>query len=182
MAAWQVPIVKLRTGESVHSGHLSGLLGGKSIADGIMGVVGGLINASSDHSVLMLPAQMLYLLHNGRPFNILPELHAAATASAVFGSTGRHWTLYIANTLTRQLNFQDAMGGMPGRSQPPQLVSLRTWLTNSVSDGAPWSVKKKPTPPQSDINQEHTRGNDCGLGAIYGLMHYIQQEAMRSPR
>ena len=49
-----------------------------------MDVVGGLINASRDHSVLVLPAQMLYLLHNGWPFNILPELRDEATTIVVF--------------------------------------------------------------------------------------------------
>ena len=138
VAGRQVPIVELRTGETVHSGHLAGLLGGESIVDGIMDVVGGLVNAFSDHAVLVLPAQMLYLLHSGRSFNILPELRHAATTISVFGNTGRHWTLYIANTLTRQLYSQDTMDDRKGRSQPPQLETLWTWPTNNVSDGAPW--------------------------------------------
>ena len=91
----------------------------------------------------------------------------------MFGNSGSHWTLYIANTLTRHLYFQDTMGDRPERQHPVQLDTLRTWLTNNVSDGAPWTVKKMPAPPQSDLNQERTRGNDCGMGAIYGLMHYI---------
>ena len=87
-AGRQVPIVELRTGETVHSGHSAELLGEESIADGIMDVVVGLINFSSDLSVLVLPVQMLYLLHNVRPFNILPELRQAATSIAVFGNSG----------------------------------------------------------------------------------------------
>ena len=137
MARLQVLIIELRTGETEHTGHLAGLLGGESIADAIMDVVGGLINASRDHSVLVLPTQMLYLLHAGRPFNILPELRHAATNIAVFGNTDRHWTLYIANTLTRQLYFQDTMSDRPEKTHLPQLETLRVWLTNNVSDGAP---------------------------------------------
>ena len=100
-----MPIVELRTGETVRSGHLAGLLGGESIADAIIDVVVGLVNASRDHSVLVLSAQLLYLLQLGRPFNILPELRHAATSIAVFGNSGSHWTLYIANKQTRQLYF-----------------------------------------------------------------------------
>ena len=96
-----MPIVELRTGETVHTGHLAGLLGGENIADAVIDVIGGLLNEARGHSVLVLPAQMLYLLQQGRPFNILPELRNAATSIAVFGNSGSHWTLYIANTLTR---------------------------------------------------------------------------------
>ena len=85
--------MELRTGKTVHSGHLAGLLGGENIADAIMDVVGGLVNASRDHSVLVLPAQLLYLLQLGRPFNILPELRQAATSIAVFGNSSSHWTM-----------------------------------------------------------------------------------------
>ena len=177
-----MPIVELRTGETVHTGHLAGLLGGENIADAVIDVIGGLLNEARGHSVLVLPAQMLYLLQQGRPFNILPELRNAATSIAVFGNSGSHWTLYIANTLTRQLYFQDTLGDRPGRSHPVQLNTLRSWLTNNVSDGAPWTIKKMPAPPQSDLNRAGDRGNDCGMGAIYGLMHYIQHGTMIAPR
>ena len=93
-----------------------------------------------------------------------------------------HRTLYIANTLTRQLYFQDTLGDRPDRRHPVQLDILKSWLTNNVPDGAPWTVKKMPAPPQADLNQARTRGNDCGMGAIYGLMHYIQHGTMIAPR
>ena len=120
-ARLKVPIVELRTGEAVHSWH------GKT-------VFGGLINAFIDHSVLVLPAQMLYLLHNGRMINILPELRDATTTIAVFGNMGSHWTLYIADNLIRQLYFQDTLGDRKGRITSPKAGTLRTWLTNNVSD------------------------------------------------
>ena len=122
----------------------------ENIADAVIDVIGGLLNEARGHSVLVLLAQMLYLLQQGRPFNILPELRNAVS----------HWTLYIANTLTRQLYFQDTLGDRPGRIHPAQLDTLRTWLTNNVSDEAPWTIKKMPAPPQSDLNRAGDRGND----------------------
>ena len=71
-AVGNVPIVELRTGETVHSGHLVGLLGGENIADAIMDVIGGLVNASRDHSVLVLPSQLLYSATTGKAFQHSP--------------------------------------------------------------------------------------------------------------
>ena len=39
-----------------------------------------------------------------------------------------------------------------------------------------------PAPPQADLNRAGDRGNDCGMGAMYGLMHYIQHGTMIAPR
>ena len=61
--------------------------------------------------------------------------------------------MYITNTLTRQLYFQDTLGDRPERRHPVQLDILRSWLTNNVSDEVPWTVKKMPALPQSDLNQ-----------------------------
>ena len=77
-------VVTLRTGNTVHTGHLTGLLGGNYIADVILDLVGGLINASPDHSTLLLP--LVLFLMAGRPMTILLALRDAATSVAVLGS------------------------------------------------------------------------------------------------
>ena len=75
-----MPIVTLQTGETVHTGHLTGQLGGNFLADVILDLVGGRINASPDHATLVLPAQTKSLLAAGRPMAILPALYHAATS------------------------------------------------------------------------------------------------------
>ena len=121
VAQHQVPIAELRTGELLHSGHLEGLLGGQDLSDAIMDMVAGLINSAPNHSLLVMPAQMAYLLQQGRPMTIAPALREHATSIAFFGNAGRHWTLYVANVQTRTLFFQDNMGDRAGRlGQPPQ--------------------------------------------------------------
>ena len=106
-AALNRPIVTLRTGSTVHTGHLAGLLGGRYIDSTILDTVGALINASADHSTLVLPAQTIQLVEAGRPMTIAPALHEAATSIAVFGNRGDHWTLCMGDITTRILYFQD---------------------------------------------------------------------------
>ena len=89
----------------VHTGHITGLLGGDFLADVILDLVGGLINALPDHSTLVLPAQTISLLAAERPMTILPALRDAASSIAVFGNMGEHWTLYIGDISTRTLYF-----------------------------------------------------------------------------
>ena len=57
---------------------------------------------------------------------------------------------------------------------------LSEWLTMNVSNGEEWTVQPTPAPAQADTRRDGAMGNDCGLGAIYGLMYYIQHGRLAS--
>ena len=85
------PIVTLRTEKTAHTGQLTGLLGCKYMADVILDLVEGLINASPDHATLVLPLQTISLLTAGRLMTILPALwntRCTLQYSETRGSTG----------------------------------------------------------------------------------------------
>ena len=84
------------------------------------------------------------------------------------------------NTCT--LFFQDNLGDRPERTLPQQAQMLNEWLAMNVSNGEEWTVQPTPAPAQADTRRDGAMGNDCGLGAIYGLMYYIRHGRLASQR